>query len=786
MTEATLLLREVGWHRTCLRMRRSDIPCDVPQLQHTAAPRLDRIRRNGVPVVLKNDPWTPEILEERCHRGPHKSAFEYQEFLREEFLDFVRKGFWMVLPYSKVKNLPGLRLSPLGVVPQDGRRPRVIVDYSFYGLNAETVPLSSPKSMQFGRTTKRLQQMVASANPRYGPVYMYKIDISDGFYRVPVTTSGAIKLGVVLPPLVGTEPLVAFPLVLPMGWAESPPFFCEFTETACDLTNQDFHARRTYPEHPLESRAGAMDAIRPDEQMDAPNPHSHQRTRLRSPLTYMDVYVDDFCGAGQENPTYLMRHQRRALLHNIDRVFRPSNATDSKFRKEPISLSKLDKGDASFNTKKDCLGWDFDGKAKEFHLTAKRKKKIDETLHDTLHQRRIGRQAYQSVLGQLRSLAVGVPGLSGQFSRLQTALSHHTGRLPIEGAVRTDLELAKQLIDDPARTSLYELVPGTPYITGASDASGEGMGGVFFAPSHPPTVWRTMFPTDVQENMVSRDNPHGKTSICDLEMAGVLTQQAAIASIAPVRHETIHHYCDNMAAVAWTQKGSTTTTSATANLLQAAASLRKQHKTHLHIAHLAGTRNKMADDASRLWHLTDPAFLTHFDTTFPQAKKWQLLQPPSEVVSRLTYWLSTRRSPKELVPNAYRPVKSLGESGLPFATTSASTPASANSRILSGFFSSSANNGVMAQSPPVANKSEAVLPKMRSAWWARRSPNWGPETPASATTIGSTFASNANMPDGVNPIRQPSAGKLFHVRYSLPSRRQHESAALPIFAQPRI
>jgi hypothetical protein len=36
-------------------------------------------------------------------RGAHKSALEHSDFLREELLDFVQKGFWTVLPYKLLK-----------------------------------------------------------------------------------------------------------------------------------------------------------------------------------------------------------------------------------------------------------------------------------------------------------------------------------------------------------------------------------------------------------------------------------------------------------------------------------------------------------------------------------------------------------------------------------------------------------------------------------------------------------------------------------------------------------
>jgi hypothetical protein len=67
----------------------------------------------------------------------HKSAHDHVKFLREEYMDMIRKGHWTVLPASNAIKLPHLRLSPLGVVPQREHRPQTISDYSFYGVNAE-------------------------------------------------------------------------------------------------------------------------------------------------------------------------------------------------------------------------------------------------------------------------------------------------------------------------------------------------------------------------------------------------------------------------------------------------------------------------------------------------------------------------------------------------------------------------------------------------------------------------------------------------------------------------
>jgi hypothetical protein len=91
--------------------------------------------------------------------------------------------------------------------------------------------------MQFGRALHRVLQQVSDADPRLGPVHLSKIDIADGFYRIGINTNDIPKLGIMLPGSYG-EKLVGFPLVLPMGWMQSPPIFTAATETVADLANQ--------------------------------------------------------------------------------------------------------------------------------------------------------------------------------------------------------------------------------------------------------------------------------------------------------------------------------------------------------------------------------------------------------------------------------------------------------------------------------------------------------------------------------------------------------------------
>ena len=125
-------------------------------LLHPAGPFLEKLRKHGMPVVLKTPPWTIEGRYEAMQYGAHSLAYDHKEFLRDELADMVEAGHWLVLPYSTVRHATDLRISPLGVVPQRDRRPRPIVDYTFSGFNEATVKLAPSGSMQFGKALDRI------------------------------------------------------------------------------------------------------------------------------------------------------------------------------------------------------------------------------------------------------------------------------------------------------------------------------------------------------------------------------------------------------------------------------------------------------------------------------------------------------------------------------------------------------------------------------------------------------------------------------------------------------
>ena len=153
------------------------------------------------------------------------------------------------------KTSPTYKYLPWGLC-HNVNDPHLIVDLSFWGVNAETLPATPSEAMQFGHTLERILYRIHHANPAFGPVYVGKIDISNAFYHIPLVPNDALTLAVLLLQLPGKPPLVAIPLALPMGWIESPPYLCSATKTAADLAYHRMFLNYL-PPHQLETPAQA-------------------------------------------------------------------------------------------------------------------------------------------------------------------------------------------------------------------------------------------------------------------------------------------------------------------------------------------------------------------------------------------------------------------------------------------------------------------------------------------------------------------------------------------------
>ena len=700
--------------------------------------------------MMHTSPWDQGRREAALARGPHKSAKEHIEFLRQEYTSMIKKGHWVLLPADLVRANRNLRLSPLGVVPQRERRPRTISDYSYFGVNDDTVPLAHQSAMQFGRTLPRILQRIHESNPKYGPVFLSKIDIADGFYRIGLRPADALRLGVLFPSRPHERQLIGIPLVLPMGWAESPPAFCSSTETVADLANTALSTNDTAlgtphrlevvsesapgpaPVAPTSLRQSAIGLATPGVTQ------THERTLVR-PLQQWDVYVDDFLGVAQGGKRRLTRI-KRALLHSLDRVFRPLDSFDLPDRQEPASVKKLLKGDATWSTRKTVLGWTIDTVKRTIELPQHRIDRLNGILNAVRPgQRTVATKDWHKVLGELRSMALAIPGARGLFSLLQEAFRHEEKTQPrlrltkaLHGFLDDFRALAKDVTSRPTR--IDELIATQPAVLGACDAAGTGMGGVAFITTPDgdlvPCLWRQPFSLAIQRELVSFRNPHGTITNSDLELCGNIAHHDVVAQIADLRERTMTTLSDNVANVYWLRKGSTTTIGPAAYLLRLQSHHQRFHRYVPRHDYIPGDSNVMADICSRAWHLSDSQLLSSFNRRFPQRSDWRLCHLSPQMNSALTSSLFKKASVTASVQSMPSEKMPTGSSGFSSAHSFDSTRSFPGFRIRSPISSYSPSDIGMDVWPQAKGPSQLNMFRTSSARLVRRSKGWGPTTRA--------------------------------------------------------
>ena len=735
---------------------RGDLHPAVGSLPHPAAHLLAEYQRSGTPVVMQTEKWTEGRIRAALKRGPHSSSQQGIEFLREEYADMIDKQQWTVLPAHLVQGLDKLRLSPLGLVPQRGRRDRMISDYSYFGVNADTLRLAPAEAMQFGKALPRLLAKIHHSNEHFGPIYMSKIDLSDGFYRLWLRAEDTAHLAILFPSRKGEPPLVGIPLTNPMGWCDSPPNFCACTETVADIANATLANPTAMTT--ARNRPHRLDAVSESPPPASPPPNTivllptlASTSPSKRPVQYWDIYVDDFLGLVQGNKWH-RRAVKRILLQSLDRVFRPLDNNDVPDRQEPASLKKLRKGDGAWTTQKTMLGWQIDTADRTITLPPHRIDRLRDILaHIRPGQKYVPTKQWHKLLGELRSMAMALPGANGLFSLLQEAFRHEEpGRnrlrltAPLHGFLEDFRLLAADISSRPTR--IAEVVPDVyPATLGACDAAGTGMGGIHFIPDDDgvitPILWREPFPVAISQRLVSFDNPTGDITNSDLELAGSIAQHDILACFADVTERTVHNSYDNTAAMYWQRKGATTTTGPAAFLLRLQALHQRRHRyVPLH-DYIPGPANVMADFLSRRWDLTDADIVSHFNGHFPQERPWRLCQLTKQMRSKLTLSLYRQRCDAELRKPTLRGKISIGSSGMTSVCRTTSTRSSAASKTPSHTSKCSALATATEASLPVATPLQLAqywTPYVRSA---RRSHGWGPltlgATPSARLTSGS-------------------------------------------------
>ena len=670
---------------------------------HDAAPLLDSYSRVGCPTDC-GPQWTETHIIAAIKRGAHPSANKpnARRYLINQTMEKVKENFARIVKWKDIKqNIPpNLKISPIAMIPHKSRDFRSILDLSFQirlkgkrqpSVNQTTNKLAPQKAMAgLGRALQRIIITLADNHNKNKPFKFAKCDIKDGFWRMIVSETDSWNFCYILPPPSKTTPIDEIEIIVPnslqMGWCESPPFFCAATETGRDIISELYNRLDQLPPHPMEHwMLDNTNTNTTSVTTKATTPASKEPTTTN----LIEVYVDDFISATNQLDNKHLTQISRAVLHGIHSIFPPTNISNH-CGGDPISEKKMEKGDGRWDFKKEILGWIFDGNEFTIFLPPEKSKKVQIAIKHLAKKKTATLHEWQQIMGKLNHACIGLPSGRGLLSPLNNAMKGGpeiiTLKPPTIQALIDWCILIQRISSRP--TSVKELTPGLPWFIGYVDASKFGVGGVWIPGSFyiKPTVWRILWPADIQKALVSAQNKDGTISISDLEMAGVLLAWLVLENICPtnLQHSHVGIFCDNTPAVAWATRLASSKSKIGGHLCRALALRQHVHRSSpLLTVSIAGVNNDMADVASRAAkntaaNISQSNFLALFKSKFPLPKQhsWHLYQLPDKWSSRMTSCL--RGTPLTMASWTKLPNqgKNTGLTGLNTQTHSTKTPSS--------------------------------------------------------------------------------------------------------------
>ena len=367
-----------------------------------------------------------------------------------------------------------------------------------------------------------------------------------------------------------------------------------------------------------------------------------------SSTTLVEVFVDDFIGMTNDISDEHLTKVSRAMIHGVHSVFPPPELSGHNGH-DPVSESKLIKGEGSWDHKKEVLGWILDGENFTLQLPPSKCLAIKLLIKKITRSKRISLNKFQKLTGKLQHASFGIPGGTGLFSPLQRAMSHNPDFINITKELIIILHdwryMIHFLLQHP--TSVLQLIVELPNYLGYSDSCGIGTGGIWTSGTSPlsPLLWQLEWPIDIRDNLVTSTNKNGTITMNDLELAGAVLNWLVLEcqNHLDLRCKHIGVFCDNTSAVSWAYKLRTSKSVVAGRMLRMLGMrIHARQASSLTPLNIAGDDNTMADIASRAfkngqYFEASKNLTSFFNSKFPlpQKQSWKEFQIPKELASRV-------------------------------------------------------------------------------------------------------------------------------------------------------
>ena len=205
-------------------------------------------------------------------------------------------------------------------------------------MNETTVRGIAPESIQFGRAFPCILQAIWEADLVQGTIQVSNLDVTDAYHFGTLQSAQVGDFSYVVPAVAEDDCIIiCISLVLPMGWMDSPKYFCAISETLADVVNALVHTALPVP---------AYGAILEILETSLGPPHT-----LDS-LTHIDCYMDDVITAVQGGPD--RQHEVFCGTVRALKWIFPSLPGETK---DFVIVMKLMAGKGDWTYVKDFLEW---------------------------------------------------------------------------------------------------------------------------------------------------------------------------------------------------------------------------------------------------------------------------------------------------------------------------------------------------------------------------------------------------------------------------------------------